>query len=412
MLYERWREVARARGAEAALRDVPEGRAWTFAQLLDWSDRCEAPAGPWVFPRGMGAEFVLEVLRGWRHGRVICPLEEYDAAPDLPKPPKEIAHLKRTSATTGAARFVAFTAEQLAADPANIAATMGLRPGWPNIGVISLAHSYGFSNLVLPLLLQGIPLWLLKSPLPEPLRQLCAGGGEFALAGVPVMWRVWHEAGAILPNVRLAISAGAPLPLALERGAFEMSGVKIHNFLGSSECGGIAYDRTATPRTDAAMAGTALENVSISAVDGMLEVRGPAVGEGYWPEARTELGGGVFRTGDLVEIRERQLFMRGRATDVIHVAGRKVAPEEIERAIMACAGVRECLVFDAPRGEENQIVAVVVGGDEGCVRSSLRLPTWQIPRVWFFLPSLAANERGKVSRARWREKFTAGDLTK
>ena len=55
------------------------------------------------------------------------------------------------SATTGAARVIAFTAGQLAADVENIVATMGLRPNWPNLGVISMAHSYGFSNLVLPL---------------------------------------------------------------------------------------------------------------------------------------------------------------------------------------------------------------------------------------------------------------------
>ena len=49
--------------------------------------------------------------------------------------------------------MVAFTAAQLMADAENIVTTMGLRPDWPNLGVLSLAHSYGFSNLVLPLLL-------------------------------------------------------------------------------------------------------------------------------------------------------------------------------------------------------------------------------------------------------------------
>ena len=55
------------------------------------------------------------------------------------------------------------------ADAENIVATMGLRPDWPNLGVISLAHSYGFSNLVLPLLLHGIPLILAPVPLPARL---------------------------------------------------------------------------------------------------------------------------------------------------------------------------------------------------------------------------------------------------
>src|SRR3954463_14911192 len=171
MLYDRWREVARAGGSELALKDLSDGRAWTFAQLFTAGDRAEDPGANWICPKGNGPEFVLEVLRAWRHGRVVCPIEETDVVPDLPLPAANIAHVKRTSATTGAARFVTFTGEQLAADCTNIVATMGLRREWPNLAAISLAHSYGFSNLVLPLLLEGIPLLLVKSPLPQSHRR-------------------------------------------------------------------------------------------------------------------------------------------------------------------------------------------------------------------------------------------------
>lgn len=410
MLYDRWREMAKAHGSELALKDLSDGRSWTFAQLLALSDSLERPGGDWVFPKGNGPEFVFEVLRGWRHATVLCPLEETDRAPEGPAPKTPIAHVKRTSATTGAARFVTFTGEQLAADCANIAATMGLRPEWPNIAAISLAHSYGFSNLVLPLLLKGIPLWLLKSPLPEALRQACAGRGEFTLAGVPALWRVWEESGAVSPSIKLAISAGAPLPLALEQKVFENAGVKLHNFLGATECGGIAYDRSEGPRNDAAIVGSALENVTLSASDGMLEVRGAAVGSGYWPVAGPELADGVFRTTDLVELRDGLVFMRGRASDVIHVAGRKVPPEEIERVLGKHSAVRECLVFGAPRdAHENQIVAVLVGDAEKLesIKRAAReeLPAWKIPRRWWFVESLGVNARGKVSRAHWRDQF-------
>src|SRR5205823_14680500 len=99
------------------------------------------------------------------------------------------------------------------ADAENIVETMGLRREWPNLGVISLAHSYGFSNLVTPLLLHGIPLLLCDSPLPEAVRRAAIGAEAIALPAVPALWRAWHEAAAIPPNVRLAISAGAPFPL-------------------------------------------------------------------------------------------------------------------------------------------------------------------------------------------------------
>jgi acyl-CoA synthetase (AMP-forming)/AMP-acid ligase II len=34
-----------------------------------------------------------------------------------------------------------------------------------------------------------------------------------------------------------------------------------------------------------------------------------------------------------------------------------------------------------------------------------KLPGWQVPREWWFVKSLDANTRGKVSRAEWRNKF-------
>jgi hypothetical protein len=73
MLYDQWRAVAQAGGSELALKDFSDGRAWTFAELLAWSDDAVAPAEGLVCPRGMGPEFIFEVLRGWRHGRgAVC----------------------------------------------------------------------------------------------------------------------------------------------------------------------------------------------------------------------------------------------------------------------------------------------------------------------------------------------------
>ncbi len=310
-------------------------------------------------------------------------------------------------------RFVAFTAAQLAADAENITRTMGLRADWPNLGVISLAHSYGFSNLVLPLLLHGVPLFLVDSPLPEAVRQAAAAAREITLAAVPALWRVWHEAGVIPPNIRLAISAGAPLPLPLEEAVFHHTGIKIHNFYGATECGGIAYDATDAPRTDAACVGTPMKNVRLAIhPDGCLEVRGAAVGESYWPEAAPQLANGCYRTSDLAELADGRVFLRGRAGDQINVAGRKVSPEGIERALLLHPLVRDCLVFGVPSaaaGRGETIVACVVAsgkttGEELKQFLLARIPAWEVPREWQFHESLAVNQRGKLSRAEWRAR--------
>jgi long-chain acyl-CoA synthetase len=422
MLYERWRKNSSERRNEFALRDAASGKSWSFGELFAAGERRNVgPAGT-VFPQGHAPEFILDLLAAWRENKIVCPLEPGQTPPisgsqilNLTFEIPGCVHLKTTSATGGAARLVAFTAEQLAADAENILTTMGLRADWPNLGVISLAHSYGFSNLVLPLLLHGIPLILAPAPLPEMVRRAAEEETAITLAAVPAMWRAWHDAGAIPQNTRLAISAGAPLPLNLERSVFEKAGLKIHNFLGSSECGGIAYDASESPRADAAVAGAPMRNVALSVNDaGCLVVRSRAVAETYWPEKSNSLGGGVFQTTDLAELKDGFMFLRGRSDDLINVAGRKVSPETIERALLANPQVRECLVFGAPSRDaarlETIVAVVAASAGESELKEFLlhQLPAWQVPRDWCFVDSLSANARGKLSRAEWRRRWESG----
>src|ERR1051325_8372799 len=264
MLYARWREIVHGSLNQLAVRDLTSGRTWSFRTLAEAAEAGAPAPDRAAFPQGISAEFILEVLRAWQSGQVVCPLEPGQAKPDLSgELPPEIVHLKTTSASTGSPRLVAFTAAQLMADADNIVATMGLRPDWPNLGVISLAHSYVFSNLVLPLWLHGIPLIRAGGALPESLRRAAAGERTVTLAAVPALWRTWHDANAIPANVRLAISAGAPLPLSLEEAVLAEHGLKIHNFYGSTECGGIAYDATEQARPDESCVGTPVRNVQL-----------------------------------------------------------------------------------------------------------------------------------------------------
>jgi acyl-CoA synthetase (AMP-forming)/AMP-acid ligase II len=418
MLYERWRRIARERASELALCELSSGRRWSFAELARAAETVRAREAPLVCPQGHSAEFIMAVLQAWRAGAVLCPLEPGQPAPSFSLPPPLCRHLKTTSATTGPARAVAFTEEQLAADAENILTTMGLRPDRPNLGVISMAHSYGFSNLVLPLLLHGIPLILVPSPLPEALRSAATGQPAITLPAVPALWRAWHESGAIPPSVVLAISAGAPLSVSLERAVFETSGLKIHTFYGSTECGGIAYDATDKPRSDDACVGSPMRNVKLDRnADGCVCVFSRAAGQTYWPDPDGALGEGCFQTGDLAEFRDGVIYLRGRLSDQINVAGRKIAPAGIERVLAAHPAVTECLVFGVPsqhadRGET--IVACVVVREQIAAAQLKRflldkLPSWQVPREWWFMNSLAANRLGKVSRAEWRRRFLGRD---
>jgi long-chain acyl-CoA synthetase len=413
MLYERWRHLVDECKSELALQDFSAERSWTFSELDRAADPVHSAEGI-RFPRGQSVEFVLEIIRAWRDGARVCPLEPSQSAPIFKTFPDRCVHFKLTSASTGAARIVAFTQGQLAADADQIVSTMELRRDSPNLGMISLAHSYGFSNLVLPLLLHGIPLVLAPAPLPDLVRRATERFPQLTIPAVPALWRTWHDAGVLAAPIRLAISAGAALPLNLEQEVFAGTGLKIHNFYGATECGGIAFDRSTEPREDASCAGEPLDGVRLEvSEEGCLRISSRAVGDTYWPETDERLGSGCYETSDLAELREGRVYLRGRLSDQINVSGRKLPPETVESALAAHPAVKECLVFGVPepgdlRGES--IVACVeasppVSSEQ--LRQFLldRLPSWQVPKQWWLVPSLSVNVRGKLSRAEWRKRF-------
>jgi long-chain acyl-CoA synthetase len=411
-LYEKWLATARTFKSERALIDISSGKSWTFDDLLRESERNTSPLDRIIFPRGAGPEFIFSILQAWRTNSITCPLEAAQSPLQLPIPPSNIAHLKLTSATSGAAKCIAFTGPQLAADAVNIISTMQLNPAAPNLACISLAHSYGFSNLILPLLLHGVPLILLPAPLPELLLRAAKQFRSITLPAVPALWKTWHQSNSIPPNTAIAISAGAQLPLELESAVFQKSNLKIHNFYGSSECGGIAYDRTITPRTAVNCAGSALDNVSLSLSDsGTLVIKSAAVGETYFPEPQTTLRPGRFETADLAELRDHLVFLHGRASDLLNIAGRKATPDSIEAILRTHPAILECIVFGIQSDDRADTVVAALNTKTEIPISDLtnflsqKLPAWQIPRRWWFTNELAANSRGKISRAEWKQKY-------
>ena len=412
-LYEQWLKTARAHSSELALFDSASSKSWTFADLLREGERTiNNPAHIHVV-RGSGPDLIFNLLRGWRSGLVTCALDPEQKTPSLRTLPQNCEHLKITSASSGPPKSIAFTGPQLAADAANIVSTMRLSPASPNIGCISLAHSYGFSNLVLPLLLHGIPLFLIPAPLPELILKTAKESRSITLPAVPALWKTWHQTKSIPPNISVAISAGAPLPLDLEQQIFQTSDLKIHNFYGSSECGGIAYDRTNIPRTIPNCVGSALDNVNLSlSSTGTLVIESPAVGETYLPEPQPTLFSGRFETTDLAELRDQLVFLHGRASDLLNIAGRKASPEAIESILRTHPSILECIVFGIPDNDNRADTIVAILHTKSALPISdltqflsQKLPAWQIPRRWWFTSDLAPNNRGKLSRSEWKRRF-------
>ena len=348
----------------------------------------------------------LRVTRGGSGDIVFSPTSE-PPAKNVPS-----GFLKLTSGTTGAPRAICFTAAQLLADCAAICDTMEISDADLNYGAISWAHSYGFSNLVLPLICRGIPLVATEDRLPRAILDGLARTRATVFPAVPVFFKkLAGMDGPPLPKLRLCISAGAPLPAAVAAQFRERFGVKVHGFYGSSECGGISYDASEDVVTEG-FVGPPMRGVRLVENGGRIEVHSSAAGLGYWPEPDAAvLGNGRFVPEDLVEQTERGISLKGRVSDFINVAGRKLNPAEIERVFREHPGVREVVVFGVPsalRGEEP--VACVVGEvppQALLAFAAGRLPAWQTPKhVWPVL-SLPINERGKLSRRALAERWVA-----
>src|SRR5205807_231560 len=139
----------------------------------------------------------------------------------------------------------------------------------------------------------------------------------------------------------------------------------IHSFYGSSECGGICYDREANVPEDG-FVGKAMEGVSVEMLVagekiGQIRVRGAAVGDEYFPDPeKQKLGDGVFVPDDLLMASESGWKIVGRVSDLINVAGKKVNPIEIETELLALPEIQQAVVFGRRSAKRNEEVAACV----------------------------------------------------
>ena len=141
----------------------------------------------------------------------------------------------------------------------------------------------------------------------------------------------------------------------------------------------------------------------------------PATGASVADDGSYDGAGRAFLTSDLAEIGDDgALTVLGRADDVINTGGRKVLPQDVERAIdrslMLRGLVRTSVVVGVPDPEWGQRVEVLVTLEEGTdpaeasalVRSALRtteVPAHMIPKRVHVVEELPLLGIGKVDRA-------------
>ena len=438
VLLDRWAQILAKKGDSPAILDVKGDVVRSFREIEQRASAIEAKM-PSTAPHnvngiqiGSHPDWPSQFLACLRTRRVVLPIDESVTAQHAgaamsvaaksgitnwgDKPP---TLFKLTSGTTATPRMIRFRSEQLLADCDQICATMEISDMDLNFGVIPISHSYGFSNLLTPLIARGVPMVLSRDRTPRAVLDDIGRTNATVFPGTPVFYQAFCEMQNLpaLPKLRLCISAGAPLPLATARKFRERFGLSIHSFYGASECGGICYDREAKLEIDGfvgpPMNDVDLELIEPTASSSQIRVRSAAAADGYFPDDDGDkLGNGVFVPDDLLARAGDGLQIVGRVSDVINVAGKKVSPAEIEATLLRFRGVRQAIAFGRESTLRNEEVAACVVASTSVTEAELldfcrrELSSWQVPRRIFIVDLIPTNERGKTSRKELAKRFS------
>lgn len=222
------------------------------------------------------------------------------------------------------------------------------------------------------------------------------------------------------PNLEFLISGSGPLSEDTQRW-FQMIGIPVYQAYGLTETTGIVSldepDKVVPGRVGVPLAGV---ETKVSE-EGELLVRGPNIFPGYWEkddETQKAMIDGWFRTGDQVDIEDRNIRIIGRIKNLlVPESGHNVAPEPLEEAFLEhCKEASQCMVV----GHARPFLAVLVPGDlpKDAVDAALQkvnaeLPFYRKLRRAIYVSETFTPENGlltanqKLKRAAIEKHFTA-----
>lgn len=292
--------------------------------------------------------------------------------------------------------------------------------------VLPMFHVFAFTACVLMPLWSGATVTIMESFQPKELVETLIKEKITVFMGVPAMYVVLLEAGKSnisFPDLRLAVSGGAALPVEIFRQAKEILKLPIVEGYGLTEASPAVCFNPLDGIQKEGSIGLPLpyqqckivddNNVEVSVGEvGELAVRGDNVMLGYYKqeeETCKTLVEGWLLTGDMARMDdEGYIYIVDRKKDMVIVGGLNVYPREVEEVIYQYSKVKETAVIgldDKLRGEYVKAYVVLKEGEE-CTSKELlrylkeRLAIYKLPREIEFIPELPKNSTGKIMK-RW-----------
>ncbi len=347
-----------------------------------------------------------------------------EAVPLVDVDSDDTAIILYTSGTTGHPKGAMLTFDNIYSNARDVAEYLNFSTDDRIVATLPVFHVFALTVVVNAPLLMGATILLVPRFSPQEVFQIIKEQKATVFAGVPTMFNFLYQfpEGKVedFSTIRLAISGGSSLPVALLHNFEDKFKVRISEGYGLSEASPVTCFNPIDRDRKAGSIGTSIVNVENKVVNelgeevpvgevGELIVRGPNVMKGYYKmpeETENAIRNGWLYTGDLArQDEEGYFYIVDRKKDMIIVGGYNVYPREVEEVLFAHPGIVEAAVIGVPDpnfGEE--VLAFVVKKDESLTEEQLhdycaeKLAKYKIPKSIEFLEELPKNTTGKILR--------------
>jgi len=331
-----------------------------------------------------------------------------------------------TSGTTGSARMVALSWQNLVFSATGSAIQLGHLPSDRWLAAMPLCHVAGLS-IVMRCAILGTTMELHETFDARACADAIVSGDATMISVVARMLREILDAldgRKPSPAFRLALVGGGPIPPDLLE-ASSAAGIPCSPTYGMSEGASQLATRPPTTSPRGASVGWPLLWTEMRLSDepeGELQARGPTISPGYMSvhEDKHTLSPGVdadgwFATGDWgTHLDDRSLMILDRRTDRIVSGGENVSPTRVEQVLRQLDAVDEACVVGLPDPDwGHRVVAVITLRAEAEIAAhdvldfcASRLAAFETPRDVHFWESLPRSALMKISRQRVRDMLS------